>query len=169
MLITGDTSLAENTSINLHLKFQHRRVWSVAGISRRSDVVCSREKETGLIDASWWLPGGGKQANSTRSKVTIPPVERGSCQRGIAFHLILMKNHRVFHNKYSPLTLFAISRSCCCNRRIDALYIANKQTGHGNDFSSSFIRSEKKRRRTYRMKRDEKTVCCALLKFRAMH
>lgn len=111
MLITGDTSLAENTSINLHLKFQHRRVWSVAGISRRSDVVCSREKETGLIDASWWLPGGGKQANSTRSKVTIPPVECGSCQRGIAFHLILMKNHRVFHNKYSPLTLFAISRS----------------------------------------------------------
>lgn len=165
MLITGDTSLAENTSINLHLKFQHRRVWSVAGISRRSDVVCSREKETGLIDASWWLPGGGKQANSTRSKVTIPPLERGSCQPGIAFHLILMKN-RVFHNKYS---LFAISRSCCCNRRIDALYIANKETGHGNDFSSSFIRSEKKRRRTYRMKRDEKTVCCALLKFRAMH
>lgn len=38
---------------------------------------------------------------------------------------------------------FAISPSCR-NRRIDALYIANKETGHGNDFS--FVRWKKKER-----------------------
>lgn len=46
MLITG-TFLWPNTSINLHLKFQHRQVWSVAGISRRSDVVARVKKKLG--------------------------------------------------------------------------------------------------------------------------
>lgn len=55
-----------------------------------------------------------------------------------------------------PLPFFAISPSCR-NRRIDALYIANKETGHGNDFS--FVRWGGKKKRTLeqtcRMKRDK--------------
>lgn len=47
-----------------------------------------------------------------------------------------------------PLPFFAISPSCR-NRRIDAFYIANKETGHGNDFS--FVRWGKKKERWKRI------------------
>lgn len=42
--------------------------------------------------------------NSTiESHDSANPLERGSCQRGIAFHLILIKNRHVFPTNMFPL------------------------------------------------------------------